>query len=73
MGFRRSIQPAALDRLGMAAIIRPFVAEEIAFLARAADPFLCDDPCPNNGMAPHRFIWSCGDLVCPHCEKVAWQ
>lgn len=37
------------------------------------DPFWCDDPCPNNGGAPHQFIWSCGVHFCPHCSKVVWS
>jgi hypothetical protein len=71
MGFQRKIQPAALDRSGVAATIRPFIAEEIAFATRNVDPFLVDDPCPFNP-AGHRFTGSCGDVVCLHCARIVW-
>lgn len=36
-----------------------------------ADPFLIDHDCRNP--AGHDFIAACGDVVCPHCAKVAWS
>lgn len=72
MGFHRQIQPASLDRAGVVAILRPFVAEEIAFIERTFDPFGIDDPCPFNP-GGHRFTGSCGDVVCVHCSKVVWR
>jgi hypothetical protein len=36
------------------------------------DPFGIDNRCPNN-QTGHRFIGSCGDVVCVHCTKVVWS
>ena len=73
MGFYRQGQPDISDRSRIAAIVAPFVVQEIAFLERTADPFLVDDPCEKNGGGPHGTIPSCEDIVCCHCGKVFWQ
>lgn len=72
MGFHRIPQPAALDRAGLTALVARFVAEELAFLTRTADPFGLDNACPFNPTG-HDFIASCGDVVCCRCGKVVWQ
>lgn len=72
MRVSRQGQPQALDRPAETEVVTRFVAEEIAFLARTADPFGIDDPCEFNP-AGHMPIASCRDLVCPHCGKVFWQ
>lgn len=74
MGFYRQGQPeppVLFDRAAVRAAVTPFVAEEIAFLSRTADPFGVDNDCPN--LAGHRFAGSCGDIVCVYCGKVAWS
>jgi hypothetical protein len=70
MGFNRTLQPAGLDRAAVAAIVTRLVADEIAFERRTADPFLIAHDCLNP--TGHDFIASCGDVVCPHCSRVAW-
>lgn len=67
MGFHRKIQPAALDRAGIASAI----VAEAAFIRSVEDPFLIDHDCLNPG--GHDFTMICGELVCPHCAKVVWQ
>jgi hypothetical protein len=71
MGFHRIPQPAALDRAQLTGVVRSFVALEVAFAERTADPFGIDHDCPNP--AGHHFIGSCGDVACVHCAKVAWS
>lgn len=70
-GFLRQQQPPSFNRAGVTAVITRLVAEEIAQMERNADPFGIADPCPHNAGGPHRFIGSCGDVVCVHCSKVA--
>lgn len=72
MGFHRLPQPDALDRAQVTAVVTRFVAQEVAFANRAADPFGVNDPCPFNAGGPHCFIGSCGDVACVHCAKVVW-
>ena len=72
MGFHRQGMPASLDRTAVTAAVTRFLAQEIAFTARAVDPFGIDDPCPHNPDGLHQFIASCGEIVCPHCGRVAW-
>jgi hypothetical protein len=71
MGFHRQGMPASLDRAAVTAVVTRFVAEELAFLTRTADPFLVDHDCLNP--AGHKFEGCCGDVVCVHCGKVAWS
>lgn len=59
-------------RIQVHALVSEFLAEEIVDLIDPPDPFNLDNSCPGNP-AGHRFINSCGDIVCPHCEKVVWQ
>lgn len=68
MGFHRQPQPASLDRAAVTAAITRFVAEEVCFAARTADPFLIGHDCLNP--TGHAFIGSCGDVVCVHCARV---
>lgn len=71
-GFLRTRMPPSLDRAAVSAAITRFVSEEmIAAATAAADPFLIDHDCLNP--AGHRFIGSCGDVVCVHCTKVVWS
>lgn len=70
MGFHRQGQPAALDRAEVTAIVVNFVAEELAFERRTADPFQIAHDCRNR--AGHDFIAACGDVVCVHCGRIAW-
>lgn len=65
-GFNRTGQPQALDRAAVTAIL----AEAVDVANGARDPFLIDHDCLNP--AGHRFIGSCGGVVCVHCAKVAW-
>lgn len=71
MGFPRNIQPPPQRDL-TTIVIRRLIAEQAAFVARRADPFGIDDPCPLNptGHQPHS---SCGETVCFHCAKVFWR
>lgn len=71
MGFHRTLQPASLDRRGVTAVIARFVADEVAFANRTADPFLIDHGCINP--TGHAFTGSCGDVVCIHCERIVWS
>lgn len=71
MGFQRGTQPAALDRGAVTAVVTRFLAQEIAFEQRSADPFGVAHDCRNP--AGHTFIGSCGDVVCVHCSKVVWS
>ncbi len=71
MGFNRTIQPQALDRAAVTAVVTRLVAEELAFERRTADPFGIAHDCLNP--KGHDFIASCGDVVCAHCAKVAWR
>lgn len=74
MGFHRQGMPPPPitgDRATVTATITRFVAEELAFIGRTADPFGIDHDCLNP--AGHRFIGSCGDVACVHCAKVAWS
>jgi hypothetical protein len=70
MGFHRQGMPAVLDRAAVTAVITRYVAEELAFLNRTADPFGIAHDCRNP--AGHDFISSCGDLACVHCGRIAW-
>lgn len=69
MGFHRTLQPAALDR----AQVTRIVAEEVAFARRTTDPLAIDNRCPLSPSAIHQYIGSCGDVVCVHCARIAWQ
>jgi hypothetical protein len=69
MGFHRHGQPAALDRAAVSAVITRLVAQELAFEARTADPFLLAHDCLNP--AGHDFIAACGEVVCCHCARLA--
>jgi hypothetical protein len=71
-GFLRQPQPAALDRASLTGVVRRFVAEQVSFANRTRDPFGIADPCPRNP-GGHRFIASCGDVVCLHCSRIAWS
>jgi hypothetical protein len=71
MGFHRQGMPDSLDRAAVKAVVTRVVAEEAAFAARTADPFLIAHDCLNP--AGHSFTGSCGDVVCIHCAKVVWQ
>lgn len=44
--------------------------EHVAFLNRVADPFGCDDPCPEHQGGPHVPHAQCGEVVCVLCAKV---
>lgn len=69
-GFIRGTQPAALGRAQVTAVVTRFLATEIAFADRTADPFGIDDPCLQNAGGLHQPIGSCGDVVCCLCAKV---
>jgi len=71
MGFHRKGQPQALDRAAIRAQVIPLLADELAFLDRAADPFGIEHDCLNP--AGHEAMASCGAIVCAHCAKVFWQ
>lgn len=71
MGFLRQGQPQTLDRASLTAVVTRFVAEELAFITRTADPFSIDHDCLNP--AGHDFIAACGDVACCHCAKVVWS
>lgn len=69
MGFHRTTQPQALDRVAITAIIAPIVTDEVAFAMRTADPFNVDHDCLNP--SGHDFIASCSEIVCRHCGRIA--
>jgi hypothetical protein len=71
MGFHRQEQRPSLDRAGITAAVHRFVAQEVAFETRTADPFAIAHDCLNP--TGHSFIASCGDVVCVHCSKVVWR
>lgn len=48
-----------------------FVADELAFVKRTADPFLIEG-CPGS-QTGHYPIASCGEIVCVYCGEVFWR
>lgn len=58
-------------RSAMSELVEEFIAKNLAPLIPDADPFLIEHDCLNP--AGHRFIGSCGDVVCVHCAKVVWS
>lgn len=74
MGYLRQGQPASppsFNRAAVTATITRFVAEELAFANRTADPFHIAHDCRNP--SGHDFIAACGDVVCIHCGRIAWR
>ena len=71
MGFIRSTQRPAFSKSEVVTLAHFAVEQEIATILREADPFRCDDPCPQNA-AGHNPILCANDLVCEHCSKVFW-
>ena len=68
MGFHRQGQPAALNRDQVRDVVASFLAQDLAFVERVADPFLVDHDCINpSGHCP---IASCGEIVCRYCAKI---
>lgn len=43
----------------------------LLLICTPADPFGLDHDCLNP--AGHDFTSACGEVVCPHCGKVAWS
>lgn len=70
MGFPRNIQPPPQRDL-TTIVIRRLIAEQAAFVARCGDPFGLDHDCLNP--QGHAFTASCGEVVCTHCARIAWQ
>lgn len=71
MGFIRSTQRKSLSKAEIVTLAHFAVEHEIATLLREADPFRCEDPCPQN-KAGHNPIICANELVCEHCSKVFW-
>lgn len=71
MGFHRQGQPASPRRAEVTATVTRLLAQEVAFTARVVDPFGIEQDCIN-GRTTHEFTASCGEIVCPHCGRVAW-
>jgi len=71
MGFIRSTQKQPLSKAEVVTLAHFAIEQEISQVLREQDPFLCDDPCPQNP-AGHNPIICANDLVCEHCSKIFW-
>lgn len=71
-GFHRIAQRQAFDRDAIRDVVTSFLSDEVAFVARTADPFGVDDPCPENPVG-HYPIRDRNEVVCAHCSRILWR